>query len=74
MANSTRSRANVKRQREFKKALIDEGLTLAAFAKRLDITPFHLTRAFRTPAAVSQRIHAAIDALIEKHGHSTAAA
>lgn len=74
MANSTRKRVNVKRQREFKKALIDEGITVAAFAKRLKITPFHVSRAFRTPEVVGQWIHAEIDALIEKHGYETVAA
>jgi len=73
MANTTKARAYVKRQRAFKKALIDAGVTVAAFAKRLNVTPFHVSRAFRTPEAVGQWIHAEIDALIEKHGHSIAA-
>jgi hypothetical protein len=67
MRNRNRPRDLVKRQRSFKKALIDEGMTVTAFARRLEISRFHLIRAFREPEMVGSRIHDAIDALIAKH-------
>lgn len=73
MRNTTARRQSVKRQLAFKKALLDEGITLTEFAASLEIHRVHLTRAFREPAAVGQWIHDAIDALIQKHGHSIAA-
>lgn len=73
MRNSTQRRAQIKRQREFKKALLDEGITLTAFAKRLDIHRVHLTRSFRDPSAAAQRVHDAVDALIAKHSPVAAA-
>ncbi|MCC7196368.1 MAG: hypothetical protein IT356_12515 [Gemmatimonadaceae bacterium] len=57
------------RRRAFRKALIDEEITAAAFAReRLRITSHHLRRAFTDPPMVAARIHEAIDALIAKHG------
>ena len=73
MRNTSRARADVKRLREFKKALLDEGITLTAFAKRIDIHRVYLSRALRDPSIASQRVNEAIDALIAKHSASAAA-
>jgi hypothetical protein len=73
MGNTSRKAIAVKRQREFKKALIDEGTTITAFAGELAVHRVHLMRAFRDPSLVSQRIHDAIDALIAKHRRTVAA-
>lgn len=74
MRNSTPPSASVKRYRDFKKALVDEGITLTEFAKRLDIHRVHLSRSFRDPSVASQRIHDAVDAFIAKHSSQTVAA
>ena len=73
MPNNTRKPNRDKRRRAFKKALIDEGTTVTAFAKQIGIHRVHLARSFREPAAASQQVHAAIDALIQKHRRTIAA-
>lgn len=67
------ARANqqlVKRRAAFKKALVDEGTTVTAFAERLGITPQSLNRAFRNPRSVSRRVHDVIDRFIAKHANA----
>ena len=66
MRNGTTTQRD--RRRAFRKALLDEGLTAAGFARqRLAITPQHLSRAFTSPDVVSARVHTAIDRLIAKY-------
>lgn len=67
MPNTMSPRAVVKRTREFKKALLDEGITLTDFAKRIDVHRVYLSRALRDPSIASPRVNDAIDALIAKH-------
>lgn len=74
MRNTSRNRAIVKRQREFKKALLDEGITLTEFARRIGVHRVHLGRSLSNPTAASQRVHDAVDALIAKHSRQTIAA
>lgn len=73
MRNTTARRRGVKRHLAFKKALLDEGITLTEFARRLDIHRVHLTRSFKEPAAAAQWVHDAVDALLAKHGYAVAA-
>lgn len=67
MPKMTKKTIPDKRRVAFKKALLDEGMTVTAFAKVIGVHRVHLMSSFRDPAGASQRVHDAIDALIAKH-------